>query len=158
MSELRAAKSGDHGSFPGSTFVVDDTPPNTQCQESPIAAADGLSITDDTIISDVEAFLGIDLTGKKVTVTAPPADVGTFNILSNVGNIIFTDHVFIETGPNVNYSVHDAGQAYLTRNESSFTRFIENEGKAHTTKGGQLFTDIENPPLADACSDTFNPN
>ena len=53
--------------------------------------------------------------------------------------------------------VHDAGQAYLTRNQSSFQRFIENQSKAHTTKGGQLYTDITDPPMDDACSDTFNP-
>lgn len=157
MPQLRTAKAGDVGAFPGSNFVVDDTPPNTQCQETQITGIDGLSITDDIIVSDIEAFVAIDLAGKKITITAPPADVGTFNIISNAPNLVFTDHVFIETGPNVVYSIHDPGQAYLTRNESSFVRFIENEGRAYTIKGGQLFTDTPSPPMNTACSDTFNP-
>ena len=158
MSQLRLAKATDLQDFPGCAAVVIDTPPEAQCQESQVDEAAG-SMTDGLYtITDVGAFVGLDLAGKKVTVTAPVGEAGTFGILSNTDDVITTDNQFGTTDAAVAYTCHDEGQAYLKRNVSSFQRFIENLGNAHTTINGQLYTDVLTGPLADACTDTYNPD
>lgn len=157
MSQIRTAKAGDVGAFPGSAFVVDDTPPIAQCQETQISEVEGEITNGQYTLTQVGVFAGLDLTGKTVTIAHPVPEIGTYNILSNTDDVITTDHQFGTTNGSTDYTIQDPGQAYLTRNESSFQRFIENQGKAHTTKGGQLFTDLADPPMDDACSDTFNP-
>lgn len=157
MSQLRTANAGDRTAFPGSTFVIDETPPITQCQEAQISEINASFVSGQVTITKVGAFVGIDLTGKTVTVSGTVQDNGTFNILSNVDDVITTDHTWFGNDNFATITVQDPGEAYLTRNESSFTRFIENESRAHTTKGGQLFTDTPSPPMNNACSDTFDP-
>lgn len=157
MSQIRTAKAVDIGAFPGSKFVVDDTPPIAQCQETKITAALCSITTGSPIITKAGAFVGIDLAGKEVVVTGTLDDNGTYGILSNTDNAITTDHNMQQSEFAVNITVQDIGQAYLTRNESSFIRYIENQSKAHTTKGGQLYTDLADPPMDDACTDTWNP-
>lgn len=157
MSQIRAAKAIDTGAFPGSTFVINNTPPITQCQESQLVVANVDIATAQKTITKIGAFAGINLSGKKVTVAGSTADDGTYEILSNTNDILNTDHTFIFTETFTGITIHDPAQAYLTRNESSFTRFIENEGKAHTTKAGQLYTNLPDPPMNDACTDTWNP-
>ncbi len=157
MSELRTAKRGDVSAFPGSTFVVDDTPPIAQCQEailnSPFSSiADGLPT-----ITNIGDFIGIDLAGKIAEVIEPLGEAGDYNVLSNTDDVVTTDHTFGDTAVDALVLYHDAGEAYITRNESSFQRFTESLGKAHTTKGGQLFVDVAAGPMADACTDTFDP-
>lgn len=158
MSQLRNAKAGDLEAFPGATFVVNDTPPETQCQETEITEINCQVSAGFPTITKIGAFIGIDLAGKKVdTGNINPPNNGTWNVLSNTDDVLTTDHVFTAGGAVATIDVYDLGQAYLTRNESSFQRFTENAGKAHTTKGGQLFVDVAAGPLAGACSDTFNP-
>jgi len=147
----------DLKAFPGCAAVIDDTPPETQCQESQIDELAGSITTGLDVIDDVGAFVGLDLAGKSVTVTAPVGEAGTFGILSNTDDQIITDNTFGATDPATAYTCHDTGQVYLRRNQSSFTRFIENLGNAHTTINGQLYTDVLTGPLADACSDTYAP-
>lgn len=158
MPQLRLANATDIESYPGALAVVIDTPPETQCQEAQIDEAAGAVADGPVTITDVGAFIGIDLAGKKVTVTAPVGDAGTFNVLSNTDDVLTTDHAFGEVSAVAAYTVHDDGQVYLTRNPSSFTRFIENLGNAHSTVGGKLYTDVATGPLADACSDTYSPD
>lgn len=157
MSQLRLAKATDIEDFPGCASVVVDTPPEAQCQEAQIDEAAGAVATGEPQITDVGAFVGIDLAGKKVTVTAPVGDAGTYNVLSNTDDVLITDHDFGEVSAVAAYTVHDDGQVYLTRNEASFIRFTENLGNSHTTVNGQLYTDVLTGPLADACSDTYAP-
>lgn len=158
MSQLRLAKTMDIQAFPGCAAVVDDTPPEAQCQESQVDEVAG-SITDGLYtITDVGAFVGLDLAGKKVTVTAPVGEAGTFGIISNTDDVIITDNAFGATDPATAYTCHDTGQAYLTRNENSFVRFIENLGNAFTFLNGQLYTDVATGPLANACTDTYSPD
>lgn len=157
MSQLRLAKAIDLEDFPGCAAVVVDTPPEAQCQEAQIDEAAGTIADGPVTITDVGAFTGIDLAGKKVTVTAPVGEAGTYGVVSNTDNVLTTDHAFGEASAVCAYTVHDTGQAYLTRNESSFQRFIENLGNAHTTRNGQLYTDVQTGPLAAACSDTYSP-
>ncbi len=157
MSQLRTAKAVDVGAFPGSTFVVDDTPPIAQCQETQITAINASVLEGFNLIDVAAEFAGIDVAGKKATVTNTAADNGTYDVISNSSTRLIVDHTFANNEFAVTVVVHDAGQAYLTRNESSFQRFTENAGKAHTTKGGQLFVDVAAGPMAGACSDTFDP-
>lgn len=157
MGQLRAAKASDRGAFPASTFVVDDTPPITQCQETKLSATTCTITAGMPTITKVAAFIGIDLAGKEVVIANVGPDDGTYNILSNTDDVLITDHTFAFSETTGIIDVQDVGQVYLTRNESSFTRFIENEAQAHTTKGGQLFTDTPSPPMNAACSDTFDP-
>ncbi len=157
MSELRSAKSGDLRAFPGSKFVIQDTPPITQCQETQIAGDRGFTGGLNNRLRDNEKFVGIDLTGKILTITSPPGNAGDYTVLSNIDRDIFVD-TDLTTNSNDNvYTVHDPGQTYLTRNQSSFLRFIAEEDRAYTIKGGVLFTDVPDPPMEDACSDTFAP-
>lgn len=158
MSQLRLAKATDLEDFPGCEAVVVDTPPEAQCQEAQIDEAAGTIADGPVTITDVGTFVGLDLAGKKVTVTAPVGEAGTYGIVSNTDDILTTDHAFGEASAICAYTCHDDGQAYLTRNESSFQRFIENLGNAHTTINGQLYTDVATGPLADACSDTYSPD
>jgi len=158
MSQLRLAKNSDNKAFPGCAAVVDDAPPIAQCQETQIDSATGVIADGPVIITDVGEFTGIDLAGKKVTVTAPVGEAGTYNVLSNTDDILTTDHAFGEVSAVCAYTVHDDTQVYLTRNESSFIRFIENLGNAHATLNGQLYTDVATGPLADACTDTYSPD
>lgn len=158
MSQLRLAKATDLEDFPGCESVVNDTPPIAQCQEAQIDENAGSITTGLTVIDDVGAFVGVDLAGKKVTVTAPVGEAGTYAILSNTDDQIVTDNTWGATDPATVYTCHDEAQTYLTRNESSFIRFVENLGNAHTTINGQLYTDVATGPLAAACSDTYSPD
>ncbi len=157
MGQLRTAKAGDVGAFPGSKFVVDNTPPISQCQEARIEDAPANIIDGQPTVTKVGSYAGIDLAGKTVMIGGTTSDDGTYNILSNTDDVLTTDHTFQTTEAVPGLQVKDVGQTYLTRNEASFIRFIESQGKAHTTKGGQLYTDTPSPPLNAACSDTFDP-
>lgn len=157
MSQIRTTKAVDVGAFPGSTFVIDGSPPISQCQETQIVDATPDWTAGLTTITITPSLAAIDVTGKKVTIFNSPNDDGTWNILSQNGQIITTNWTFIGPELGATATIHDAGQAYLTRNESSFQRFIEDQGKAHTTKAGQLYTDLADPPMDDACSDTWAP-
>ncbi len=158
MPQLRLAKASDLTAFPGCAAVVDDTPPIAQCQEAQIDSEVGVIADGPPTITDVAEFTGIDLAGKKVTVTAPVGSAGTYNVLSNTDDVLTTDNDFGEVSAVVFYTVHDDGEVFLTRNEASFIRFAENLGNSHTTIGGQLYTDVATGPLADACSDTYAPD
>lgn len=158
MGQLRLAKAMDLAAFPGCLSVVDNTPPIAECQEAQIDEAAGSITTGLTVIDDVGAFIGINLAGKKVTVTAPVGEAGTYNILSNTDDQIVTDNTWGATDPATAYTCHDDLQTYLTRDEASFVRFVENLGNAHSTINGQLYTDVATGPLANACSDTYSPD
>ena len=158
MSQLRLAKQTDVEAFPGCQSIVVDTPPEAQCQEAQIDESLGTIADGPVTITEATKFVGFDLAGKSVTVTAPFGEVGTYGVVSNTDDVLTTDHAFGEASAVVEYTVHDTGQAYLTRNESSFTRFVENLGNAHTTINGQLYTDVATGPLAGACSDTYSPD
>lgn len=158
MSQLRLANQTDLQDYPGCASVVVDTPPEAQCQEAQIDSATGTIADGPVTITEAAEFVGIDLADKKVTVTAPAGDAGTYNALSNTDDVLTTDHAFGEASAVCAYTVHDDGQVYLTRNPASFTRFVENLGNAHTSINGQLYTDVATGPLADACSDTYAPD
>ncbi len=158
MYKLRLANATDIDDFPGCISVMDKTPPIAQCQETQIDESAGAITDGSPIITDVGAFIGFDLAGKKVTVTAPVGSTGTFNVLSNTDDVLTTDNDFGEISAVVEYTVHDDGEVYLTRDESSFIRFVENLGNAHATVNGILYTDVATGPLANACSDTYSPD
>lgn len=157
MGQLRLAKQMDLEAFPGCLSVVDNTPPEAQCQEAQIDESAGTMVDGLATITEATKFVGIDLAGKKVTVTLPAPEAGTFNVLSNTDDVLVTDNTFGTDSGVVAYTVHDDGQVYLTRSEASFIRFVENLGNAHSTVNGQLYTDVATGPLANACSDTYAP-
>ena len=158
MSQLRLAKRIDLEDFPGCAAVVDGTPGEAQCQESQIVAATVDIVNLEYNVTKVGAFVGIDLAGKKVTISLSTTDDGEYTIVSNTDDVLVTDHQFTTTEAVATATCHDNGQAFLTRSESSFIRFIENLGNAHTTINGQLYTDVLTGPLADACTDTYSPD
>lgn len=157
MAEVRTAKPVDLSSFPGCAHVIDNTPPIAQCQEAEITGAAGAITNTENTITDVGAFAGVDLAGKEVVVTLPAGEAGTYAILSNTDDVIVTDNSFGVSDGAVGYAVHDVGQAYLTRNESSFIRYIQANSGAFTKVNGQVYTDLADPPLNAACSDTWAP-
>ena len=158
MSQLRLARATDLEDFPGCLSVVNDTPPIAQCQETQIDEATGTIADGPSIITDVGVYVGFDLANKIVSVTAPVGEIGDYGVLSNTDDVLTTDHAFGEASAVVEYTIHDDGEVFLTRNESSFVRFVEDLGKAHTTVNGQLYTDVATGPLANACSDTYVPD
>lgn len=157
MSQLRLAKATDLEDFPGCASVVVDTPPEAQCQETEIAGATGTTTAIGFTLTDVGAFVGIDLAGKTLEITAPPGNVGDYVVASNTDDILTLETSTPDASAVNVFTVKDTGQAYLTRNESSFIRFTENLGNAHTTINGQVYTDVATGPLAAACSDTYAP-
>lgn len=158
MSQLRLAKGTDLETFPGCASVVVDTPPEAQCQEAQIAESLGTIADGPVTLTEATKFVGFDLAGKSVSVTAPVGEIGTYGVVSNTDDVLTTDHAFGEASAVVEYTVHDTGQVYLTRSPASFIRFTENLGNAHTTVNGQLYTDVATGPLAAACSDTYSPD
>ncbi|MBA7701203.1 hypothetical protein ES703_109936 [subsurface metagenome] len=158
MSQLRLAKETDLRSFPGCHSVVVDTPPIAQCQETEIVAPTADTVNGQYTVEKTGAFAGIDLAGKEVVITNSTADDGTYTIISNTDDVLTTDHQFATTESLATATCHDAGQAYLTRNEASFVRFVESLGNAHTFLNGQLYTDVATGPLSAACSDTYEPD
>jgi len=157
MSQLRLAKATDLHDFPGCASVVVDTPPEAQCQEAQIDEAAGTTTAGGYTLTEVGKFAGIDLAGKILSITAPANNVGDYTILSNTDDILTLATPTTDASAVNAYTVHDSGQAYLTRNEASFIRFVENLGNAHATINGQLYTDVATGPLAAACSDTYAP-
>lgn len=143
--------------FPSSQYAIAGDVPKFQCRESQITFVNAVIFAGQTLILRVGAFAAIDLTGKKVTVTAPAPDVGLYNVLSNTNDRLFTDHTFIGAGPACAASVHDTGQLFLTRNLPSFQRYIESQARSHTTKGGILYTNTPTVEMQNACSLAFNP-
>ena len=158
MGQLRLAKKTDLEAFPGCLSVVDDTPPEAQCQEAQIVSAAVDTVDQSPNVTKVAAFVGINLAGKSVTIAGSSTDDGTYAILSNTDDVLVTDHTFTTTEGIAGATCHDTGQAYLTRDEASFIRFVENLGNAHSTINGQLYTDVATGPLANACSDTYAPD
>lgn len=158
MSQIRTARGSDIQSFPAASFVIDGSVPETQCQEAQIDEVAGSITTGLDTITDPGAFTAINLAGKKVTVTAPVGEAGTFNVLSNTDDVLTTDNTFGATDPATAYTVHDDAQVYLRRNEDSFIRYIEANSKAFAKVNGQLYTDTADPPMNAACSDTWNPS
>ena len=67
MAQLRLAKATDLHSFPGCAAVVNEEPPETECQETEIAGATGTTTLAGDTLTDVGAFVGIDLAGKILT-------------------------------------------------------------------------------------------
>ncbi len=157
MSEIRTAKAVDLGSFPGCSFVVDDTPPIAQCQEAQIDESAGAITSGLAIITEAGKFIGIDLTGKKVTVTLPAPEAGTYNALSNTDDVLTTDNTWGTTDAATAYTVHDDAETFLTRNEDSFIRYVAENSGAYTKVNGVMYTDLADPPMDAACSDTFSP-
>ncbi len=158
MSQLRLAKASDTRSFPGCASVVVDTPPEAQCQETEISGATGTTTAVGFTMTDVAAYAAIDLAGKTLQITAPVGNIGDYVVASNTDDVL----TLLTSTPDASavnvYTVKDTGQTYLTRSESSFARFVESLGNAHTTIGGRLYTDVATGPLAAACSDTYSPD
>ena len=136
MSQLRLAKTMDLIAFPGCLSVVDNTPPIAQCQETEIVAATCDTVNGEYTMTKAGAFVGIDLAGKEVVVTNSTTDDGTYTIVSNTDDVLVTDHQFTTTEALATATCHDAAQAYLTRSEHSFVRFVEDLGNAFTFLNG----------------------
>ena len=158
MSELRAAKTGDVEAFPGSAFVVVQTPPPSQCSEARIESITGTTTgAPDNLPIDFGKFDGEALTGKKVTIlTNPNGNIGTFGITGNDDSELTLDGD-PGTGAPTAYYIHNGGSLILTRDVQSFADFIHANGYAYTIKGGKLHTNIPSIDLQPACSILFAP-
>ncbi len=158
MSEIRLARPADKALFPGAVYVVDDTPPTAQCQETQLSIVAASIATGLNTITEIGAFAGLDLAGKEVEVTLPAPEAGVYGIVSNTDDVLITDNTFGATDAGgVACVSRDVGQVYLTRSEESFARFIIAQAAAHTKVSGMLFTDLAAGPMAGACSDIFAP-
>lgn len=157
MGHLKELNGGDTQEFPGAEYAVAGAVPVAQCEEPLIILSMATYTSGQSIVTKSGAFTGIDLAGKVVEIGLPFGEAGTYAILSNTDDTITIDHTFSASGSDLFGNCKDSGQAYLTRDKESFIRFIQEEGYSYTIKGGQLFTDCPNPPMADACSTVFAP-
>lgn len=157
MGHLRNATPADKHSFPGCTYAITNSVPNTQCQETLTTVLAPWWIIGQTWIDIWPHTLDIWLVGKDCTVVNSPLDDGIYAILDQEGDLIFTSHTFIGNVAAAQLFIADPGHAYLTRNQRSFSKFIDAQCHAQTYKGGILYTDTPNPPMSEACSDLFNP-
>lgn len=149
----------DQDAFPGALFEIAGNVPEAECQETKNVQVGCSATAGQFTITDVPDQWGeLDLAGKEVVVAGTVGDDGTYGIVSNTPGVLTTDHEFVGTEGAINATVQDVGQTYLTRNISSFARFIHESGFAYTIKGGKLYTNCPDVTLADACSDTWNPN
>ena len=157
MAQLRNARSGDKSAFPGAVFVVEGTPPDTQCEE-PVQGDTSISWTiGESIIRNVSGLNSNNFIGKDCEVYSSDSDDGHYDVLAQTDTTITVDHVFVGSSALAALDFRDAPGQTLTRTPAGFQQFIHSQGKAHTTKGGQLYTDIASGPLAPACSLLFNP-
>lgn len=157
MGSINKITQPDPDNFPGALFQAEGSVPIAQCQETQITFTGASTASDQVTVTKVGEWAGVDLAGKKITITAPAPDAGTYNVISNTDDVVTTDHTFIAGGAAGAGTIQDAGQAYLTRDLASFARFIQAQGYAYTIKGGQLYTDCPNGTMTNACSDTWNP-
>lgn len=158
MAYINKITTPDMDTFPGAVFEQTGDVPIAQCQETQIDKI-GTGNTDGSTakLTDGAAFTGFDLAGKILSISAPPGNVGDYTVISNDNNILTLASTPPASSGVNSYTVHDTGQAYLTRDINSFAEFIHNAGYAYTIKGGKLYTDCPNLTLADACSTTWNP-
>ncbi len=148
----------DKKAFPGSTFVVNDTPPATQCTEDDIILFASITTAGQPFLTQVARFAGIDLAGKNLFLAVPPANAGNYTVISNTDDVLTVTPNFPATDAGNGGFVSDPSEALLTRSVQSFTRFIQANGAAHTSKAGQLFTNLPDPPMDDACTLVFDPD
>ena len=157
MGQLRVARSSDKAAFPGAAFVVEGTPPITQCEELTQSDSSVDWTIGESVIRNVSQLNQNNVIGKTVEISSSASDDGFHTILGQTDTTLTIDHTFIGSSATVIIDITDAPGQNLTRTPAGFQQFIHNAGKAHTTKGGQLFTDIASAPLAPACSITFDP-
>lgn len=141
-------------SFPNSTFEIQGIVPASQCSEAQVQGT-GTALLQE--ITEAGNFIGWNLTGKKVTVTAPPAKAGTYDIINNNDNTLFLIHDFGIPSVLVDYYCHNGGALILTRDITSFAAFISAAGYSYTIKGAKLYTNIPSVQLQPACSILFDP-
>ncbi|MBA7689073.1 hypothetical protein ES703_97568 [subsurface metagenome] len=144
-------------SFPSATFEIEGEPPASQCAEAKIESTIGDPVPGTGNLTDVGRFTGFNLAGKKITVLAPPIEVGTYDIVFNTNDNILTTNTWTVDGPVVSYYVHNGGSLILTRDLQSFAQFIIAAGYSYTIKGGKLYTNIPSVNLQPACSILFDP-
>lgn len=155
---LKITGNKDTQEFPDAKFIIQGTPPADQCSEAKIEGDSAISAGfPDFNLTDAGKFAGYALTGKVCHITA--------SVGGNLGDFAITGHndneLFFGDDPGngnpVTYYVTDGGSLILTRNESSFAKFIHTAGYAYTIKGGKLYTNIPPGQLRPACTIEFNP-
>lgn len=157
MGFIKERTEPDPDNFPGALYEIVGQVPVDQCKEAIISDGAVTWSIGQSIISNISGLNSIYIVGKKCTITASIMDDGTYDILSQTTTTITIDHTFIDLATGAIIEIHDSSQTYLTRNLQSFLDFIKSEGYAYTIKAGILYTNCPNPPLANACSTTFNP-
>ncbi|KKN03865.1 hypothetical protein LCGC14_1103420 [marine sediment metagenome] len=158
MSQIRTAKLADINAFPASSFVIDGIPPIAECQETEIAGATGITTALGFTLTEVGFFAGINLAGKTLSISSPPGNIGDYVVASNTDDVLTLETSTPDASTVNVYTVHDPAQVYLTRDEESFLRYIQENSAAHTNVNGRVYTDLADPPMNAACSDTWNPS
>lgn len=148
----------DPQTFPGAQFEQAGTVPLAQCSKAVLEAND--ANTDNfpnNLLADVNKFIGFDLTGDVLTITANVGgNTGDFDIINNNDsqiNLVQDPGV----GDPTTYYIHDGGDLTETRDIASFAAFISAAGFAYTIKGGKLYTNMPNSNLSLACQVLWNP-
>jgi len=147
----------DPQAFPGAKFEIVGDVPAPQCSEARVEGTGAQIDAGLEWIYQPGKFVGWVFTGKKVTVTSPLANAGTYNITGWNDNFIYTDTIFAEDTNEAEYYVHNGGSLILTRDVASFAAYIHAAGYAYTIKGGKLYTNMPNGQLKEACTIEWDP-
>lgn len=125
--------------FPGATFAITGEVPGNQCAEAILEGIVGETAPFSDQLTENEAFRGHDLTGKKITITSPPTNVGTYNIIFNTDDIVtIDDDLFSSSNGNI-WFCHNSGELRITRNASSFLRFLQTFDVLHDFPDSSIF-------------------
>ena len=143
--------------FPSSTFEISGDVPAAQCSEAQVEGNHGQTGPGGNALADPGKFTGWVLNGKALHITAPPANVGTYDINNNTNDVIITVQIIPAASADNVYYVTNGGLLILTRDVQSFAEFIDAAGYAYTIKGGKLYTNIPSAQLQNACTILFDP-
>ncbi len=75
-------------SFPNATFEIAGEVPTSQCSEAKIEGDHGQTAIFTLFLTDIGNFTGWNLAGKVLHITAPPANVGDYNIIFNTDDAV----------------------------------------------------------------------
>lgn len=127
--------------------------PNT----AKLEGVNGQTWADDNSLKEILAFGAFDLTGKILHITAPPANVGQYDIVANNEDVLnllqrtpiasLVNQWFIPTAPEIT----------ITRNLQSFAQYLSTLGLPYTIKAGKIYTSASTSQLEPSCKILFDP-
>lgn len=160
QGSYRIASNTDDIIFTLDPFPVDGGPAFGAVHEDGPAALvsdTGASVVATPFLTDPGHWVAGQHDGREVNIMFPAGNVGTYTIIASDNVRLTLDRNLTVTDATNQYTIQNPGQSNLTRNASSFRRFIESQSRSHTTKGAILYTNTPTAEMQNACSVVFAP-